>query len=808
MVRLIKRYKDREYKTEAKQVGTLYHVCTLDAFVNRIIEDKELGTKDNLHSSGKYHNDLLGTYDAISFTRDSLFVVPTWTVSDGDILFQFVVDGDKLSEHYKITPYQARDWTQDRPTWSEKEEVVKGPIKNFKSYIKEVKFDIKSLNPTDLSKLAEPLKKVEEYLGSIPCTRTTLPYHSGDNKHGFKKFKNIQYEIKTLNDLISYIENLNDIKVSDYDDHLVNMIDSIDLFGKYYDDLSEEQVTAILKKHPEWLKKEDVFKYVFDGDNIDLIKLILDKVKNPNIKDSEGKNLLFYTDNIEIINLLLDSGIAVDAKDNYGNTALLKACINGTPEKVKLLLEHGANINLKDKMGFSPLLNSMRNHRDVAKLLLEFGADPDVKDDDGETPLMWASSSRNIEKAKLLLDYGADVNVKNKEGRTALDMVSYSDIDMAKLLIEHGADVNNKSKDDITFLIRSCYNNLDMVKFLVEHGADVNMKSKSGMSPLLSACAFNKDDIASYLLEHGADVNSKDKYGMTPLSSACSHNYTKVAKILIEHGADVNSKDKDGKTPLIWVCSNGDIELAKLLIEHGADVNSKNKYGVTPLYWACYNNHTEVAKLLLEHGAGKDLDVNNLPDYITKNKQIEDLVLSYLSKSKNESKRRMYEFAQGNIMNKVKEYDVSMKLVDFSYDDPYFPNHYNKRDGRVITHEYYHVFYKNKQVGDLSVTREYEAVMDKDYDEDDSDCYNYPEKYIDYDFNYIKDGDIIDTHIDRFDIKDTWRNIGIGTAVLTKYFRGATLAPDNEDARRLYARLGEEDYEDDSYNIGYGVYSV
>lgn len=123
MVKLVK----KGLIQEAKQVGNLYHVCTLDAFVNYIIPDNEL------RASGKYYNQLLDTKEAISFTRDPLFVVPTETVMNSGILFQFVIDGNKLSEKYKVIPYNGN---RGNPRYREKEEVVVGPIKNFKSYIK------------------------------------------------------------------------------------------------------------------------------------------------------------------------------------------------------------------------------------------------------------------------------------------------------------------------------------------------------------------------------------------------------------------------------------------------------------------------------------------------------------------------------------------------------------------------------------------------------------------------------------------------------------------------------------------------
>ena len=215
MVRLYRKYEDREYRTESKQVGTLYHVCTIDAFVNRIIEDNELGTENNLHASGKYHNDLLDTYDAVSFTRDPLFVVPTWTVQGADILFQFVVDGNKLSEHYKITPYNGNYYIDDDdekhsdPKLFEKEEVVIGPIDNFKSYIKEVRFDLKALGERLIS-YRDDIKEIKEYLGSIPCKRKQLPFLQEDWSIDYKKTskEDSLYKIKTLDDLLKYIDDL------------------------------------------------------------------------------------------------------------------------------------------------------------------------------------------------------------------------------------------------------------------------------------------------------------------------------------------------------------------------------------------------------------------------------------------------------------------------------------------------------------------------------------------------------------------------------------------------------------------------
>ena len=241
-------------------------------------------------------------------------------------------------------------------------------------------------------------------------------------------------------------------------------------------------------------------------------------------------------------------------------------------------------------------------------------------------------------------------NIKDEDGYTPLYLACYNDnTEVAKFLIGHGADVNSKGKYGSTPLILACKkSNTDLAKLLLEHGADVSSKNYySEVTPLLAACGTHKPNIevVKLLLEHGAEVNSRDKDGDTPLYWACVKNNTEVGKELIEHGADVNSGNKYGVTPLTWACVKNNIELVKLLLEHGAEVNIKDEDGKTPLSEACKNNNIEVVKLLLEHGAWKDLDADNLPEYITKNKEIEDLVLSYLNKNKRTESirlRRLY----------------------------------------------------------------------------------------------------------------------------------------------------------------------
>lgn len=71
-----------------------------------------------------------------------------------------------------------------------------------------------------------------------------------------------------------------------------------------------------------------------------------------------------------------------------------------------------------------------------------------------------------------------------------------------------------------------------------------------------------------------------------------------------------------------------------------------------------------------------------------------------------------------------------------------------------------------------------------------------------------------DAYIERIDVDTTYRNRGYGSAMLKQLaamYGAVYLAPDNDDSRRLYARLGDDVTSKGSWSYvdqGYGVYSI
>ena len=137
---------------EGKQVGDIYHVCSIEAYLEHILPN------DELKASGRFKNRLYNSNDYVSFTRNQRFAVKL--SSKYNIRIQLVVDGDSLSDNYQVGPYNYYAWPMracdymdtnsedtsdgfiyDDPKLRQDEEAVLGPIENISRYIKEVRID-------------------------------------------------------------------------------------------------------------------------------------------------------------------------------------------------------------------------------------------------------------------------------------------------------------------------------------------------------------------------------------------------------------------------------------------------------------------------------------------------------------------------------------------------------------------------------------------------------------------------------------------------------------------------------------------
>ena len=336
---------------ESKQVGDLYHICTPDSYIKYIYPN------DQLSASGKYTNYLYKGNDYISFTRDKYFVVATETIKNSAILFQLVIDGDKLSDNYKVRPYNDFAFTNYNynPKLLEKEEVVKGPIKNISNYIKEIHFDLFGID----DKIANDLKE----LANDPTIKSSNVVYYNFMRNKTDKLKRL---IKEAN-----IKNGDPIK------------------------LVAERLSYALANDSEPL--------LFSG-NIDDIQRAIESGADVNAKYDRGYLLDYYCRDryLPIVELLLKSGARLELPNM---SAIITAAKYDQVKLLDLFIKHGANINTVDSDGDSPLMwAAMNDNYNAAEFLVNHGANVNTTDNDGESAYT-LTDSRKIKS--LLKSHGA-----------------------------------------------------------------------------------------------------------------------------------------------------------------------------------------------------------------------------------------------------------------------------------------------------------------------------------------------------------------------------------------------------------------
>jgi ankyrin repeat protein len=154
-----------------------------------------------------------------------------------------------------------------------------------------------------------------------------------------------------------------------------------------------------------------------DIDHLELIRLLLDKGANPNLRIRENtltRTIFtmqwFYEDgatpflraaqssDIELMKLLLTHGADPKIATNHGDTALTAAAGIGWVDGVTY--EHSATANLE-----------------TVRMLLDLGLDPNAANAEGRTPLMGAALKGRTEVIQLLVDRGARLETRDRGSR-------------------------------------------------------------------------------------------------------------------------------------------------------------------------------------------------------------------------------------------------------------------------------------------------------------------------------------------------------------------------------------------------------
>jgi ankyrin repeat protein len=151
----------------------------------------------------------------------------------------------------------------------------------------------------------------------------------------------------------------------------------------------------------------------------DMVKFLLSKGANVNLKDSEGKTALLWSasNSLENATILISNGARVNEAANDGMTPFLQATLGVSSGKVpieicELLRKNSANINAslqrKSALGWNALHYAAANgDAELVKYLIKHGANVNKATGEGSSPLFIAKLGGYDDIVKILKNAGA-----------------------------------------------------------------------------------------------------------------------------------------------------------------------------------------------------------------------------------------------------------------------------------------------------------------------------------------------------------------------------------------------------------------
>lgn len=304
--------------------------------------------------------------------------------------------------------------------------------------------------------------------------------------------------------------------------------------------------------------------------------------------------------------VLLERGANIKAEDRYGSTALHWAAKRGHGSST--ILVNGLYVEVPTEEAnpaAHPAAGS--DHETVVRLLLDNGAHVDTLEDTHHTPLYEAVLRGDHAMAKILLERGADPTISILEGGfTPLKRaVCDDDIKLVRMMATP-ANVDERNGGCAPLVTAAAYNCQDIIKELLDLGASIELKCGDGRPALYYATRYGHTEAMTLLLERGANVNARGNNLDTMLHLAMQWGRSDVIKILLDNGADVDARNENGATSIHQAHSCSDGEMG-MLLNKGADVNALDNARRTALHYAAEYGRTSMAELLLARGANPAL---------------------------------------------------------------------------------------------------------------------------------------------------------------------------------------------------------
>lgn len=261
---------------------------------------------------------------------------------------EFISSYEKVNDKYK-----KKDYTFDRSVIANKD--IIDILNNKISGVKAKKF-------VDLIlKNSENLKEINNYITSQFIYKNT-------DHNVFKSVINMDQPVENFSD---YEITKSTVLINAVVSKNIEIIEAIIDNGADINLFTENDLNALILAVKSGQKK--------------VVKCLLKKGANPNLKNKYGQTALFKCNDCEILQLLIKYGADVNAQSHGGYTALHMAVggrrdiVNShdyhekillNTQIIQLLVDNSANVRLKNEDGISPLaLSKSHEHDDITKIL-------------------------------------------------------------------------------------------------------------------------------------------------------------------------------------------------------------------------------------------------------------------------------------------------------------------------------------------------------------------------------------------------------------------------------------------------------
>lgn len=115
--------------------------------------------------------------------------------------------------------------------------------------------------------------------------------------------------------------------------------------------------------------------YAVHDNNLDMVKLLIDKGANVNRKTMEQVTALMWATDIGNTEIVLENGADIDAINFKGHTALIIAVRKEKLEMVKFLIDNNAELNTKSNYGQTTLDEALEyDLKEIVAILMKNNA--------------------------------------------------------------------------------------------------------------------------------------------------------------------------------------------------------------------------------------------------------------------------------------------------------------------------------------------------------------------------------------------------------------------------------------------------